>query len=72
MEVPPGMDLGFILIEPLGGTAFVAAMFIGLGIGLLFDAVVAIKEKSVEIKLPVKASGVLWLLWGFYLLLVVG
>ena len=54
-----GMGVGFLLIESLGGLAFVSAMFIGMGLGFLFDSFVRIEERKVNVEVPVKASGVI-------------
>jgi len=54
-----GMGVGFLLIESLGGLAFVSAMFIGMGLGFLFDNLVRIEERKVSIEVPVKASGII-------------
>ena len=53
-----GMGVGFLLIESLGGLAFVSAMFIGMGLGFLFDSFVRIEERKVSVEVPVKASGI--------------
>jgi len=54
-----GMGVGFLLIESLGGLAFVSAMFIGMGLGLLFDSFVRIEERKVSVEVPVKAGGII-------------
>ncbi len=54
-----GMGVGFLLIESLGGLAFVSAMFIGMGLGFLFDSFVRIEERKVSVEIPVKASGII-------------
>ena len=53
------MGVGFLLIESLGGLAFVSAMFIGMGLGLLFDSFVRIEERKVSVEVPVKAGGII-------------
>jgi len=53
-----GMGVGFLLIDSLGGLAFVSAMFIGMGLGFLFDSFVRIEERKVSVEVPVKASGI--------------
>ncbi|MCD6509921.1 MAG: hypothetical protein J7L11_06000 [Thermoprotei archaeon] len=52
-----GMGVGFLLIERLGGTAFVACMFIGMGIGFLLDALIKLEEEVVKVRLPMRAGG---------------
>ncbi|HDI12442.1 MAG TPA: hypothetical protein ENF63_02485 [Candidatus Bathyarchaeota archaeon] len=59
-----GMGVGFLLIESLGGLAFVSAMFIGMGLGFLFDSLVRIEERKVSVEIPVKASGIITLIIG--------
>ena len=54
-----GMGVGFLLIDSLGGLAFVSAMFIGMGLGLLFDSFVRIEERKVSVEVPVKAGGII-------------
>ena len=54
-----GMGVGFLLIESLGGLAFVSAMFIGMGLGFLFDSFVRIEERKVSVEIPIKASGII-------------
>ena len=54
-----GMGIGFLLIESLGGLAFVSAMFIGMGLGFLFDSFVRIEERKVSVEIPIKASGII-------------
>ena len=54
-----GMGVGFLLIDSLGGLAFVSAMFIGMGLGFLFDSFVRIEERKVSVEIPVKASGII-------------
>ena len=54
-----GMGAGFLLIDSLGGLAFVSAMFIGMGLGFLFDSFVRIEERKVSVEIPVKASGII-------------
>ena len=54
-----GMGVGFLLIESLGGLAFVSAVFIGMGLGFLFDSFVRIEERKVSVEIPIKASGII-------------
>ena len=54
-----GMGVGFLLIDSLGGLAFVSAMFIGMGLGFLFDSFVRIEERKVSVEIPIKASGII-------------
>jgi len=65
-----GMGVGFLLIESLGGLAFVSAMFIGMGLGFLFDSFVRIEERKVSVEVPVKASGIVTSIIG--LIFIVG
>ena len=53
-----GMGVGFLLIDSLGGLAFVSAMFIGMGLGFLFDSLVRIEERRVSVEIPVKVGGI--------------
>jgi hypothetical protein len=58
------VGFGFLLIERLGAIAVVALMFVGLGLGLLFDSTVTVKERKVSVELPVKAGGIIYCVIG--------
>jgi len=58
------VGLGFLLIERFGATAVVALLFVGLGLGLLFDSTVTVQERKVSVELPVKAGGIIYCVIG--------
>lgn len=58
------VGLGFLLMERLGMIAVVALMFVGLGLGLLFDSTVTVNERKVNVELPVKLGGIIYCVIG--------
>ncbi len=64
-----GMGVGFLLIDRLGGTAFVACMFIGMGLGFLFDSIFEVRTEKVEVKMPTSLAGVALALIGVIFIL---
>jgi len=65
-----GMGVGFILVDYLGGEAFVASMFIGMGIGFLLDSMFSVEEKKLIFEKPYKIGSISLMLIG--LLLIIG
>jgi uncharacterized membrane protein HdeD (DUF308 family) len=59
-----GVGLGFLLLERLGVAAFVAVMFVSLGLGLLLDSIVTIEKREVRAELPVKVGGIVYCIVG--------
>ena len=43
---------------------FPVFLFIGMGLGFLFDSIVTVKKKKITVELPVKASGIVAMLIG--------
>ena len=65
-----GMGVGFMMIDYLGGTAFVAFMFIGMGLGFLFDTFFEVEARRVKAQVPLKVGGMITMALG--LIFVVG
>jgi hypothetical protein len=59
-----GAGLGFLLLERLGVEAFVAVVFVSLGLGFFLDSILTIREKEVKAALPVRVSGIVYCIVG--------
>lgn len=64
-----GMGVGFILIDYLGGEAFVASMFIGMGIGFLLDSLFSVEEREIVFEKPYKLSSLSLMIIGLIMIL---
>jgi uncharacterized membrane protein HdeD (DUF308 family) len=49
-----GIGVGALLIDPLGGNAFVASMFIGMGIGFILDSFFSVEKHEIRVQTPVR------------------